>query len=194
VDAFFVSSCGTFVMGLFHGLLRAPSWQSFSRLACGWALASARHTITTSLWFTGAATRKHFSHCDGFLGGPLYTARWQLRAPILRHAAPGVPPEEPIVIALDDCAKKKAGRHIAGLDRYRNSAGSARQEYRTLRGLNRVLGVRRLPLTQWPGHSVTLPIGLALSQSPLGEQAAAGVPLTEHPGPGHRGCCGQDAA
>jgi hypothetical protein len=29
-------------MGLFHRLLRAPSWQSCSLLACGWALATAR--------------------------------------------------------------------------------------------------------------------------------------------------------
>jgi hypothetical protein len=162
VDTFFVSSFGTFVMGLFQGLLSAPSWQSFSLLACGWALASERHTITTYLWLTGATTRKHFSRFYVFLGGPLYKARWQVWAPILRHAAPWVPQEEPIVVELDDFTKKKAGRHIEGLDRYRNSAGSARQEYRTLRGLNFVLGVMRLPLTQWPGHRVTLPIGLEL--------------------------------
>jgi hypothetical protein len=149
-------------MGLFQGLLSAPSWQSFSLLACGWALASERHTITTYLWLTGATTRKHFSRFYVFLGGPLYKARWQMWAHLLRQAALWVPHEEPIVVELDDFTKKKAGRHIEGLDRYRNSAGSARQEYRTLRGLNFVLGVMRLPLTQWPGHHVTLPIGLEL--------------------------------
>ena len=65
------------------------------------------------------------------------------------------------MLAIDDFTKKKAGRHIEGLD-YRNSAGSARQEYRTLRGVNFVLGVLRLPLPRWPGHCITLPIGLAL--------------------------------
>ena len=38
--------------------------------------------------------------------------------------------------ALDDTTKKKTGRPIEGLDRYRNGAGSARQEYRTLRGVH----------------------------------------------------------
>src|SRR5918912_1367475 len=57
---------------------------------------------------------------------------------------------------------KKAGHHIEGLARYRNGAGSARQEYRTLRGLNFVLGVMHMPLTRWPGHSLSIPIGLEL--------------------------------
>ena len=94
MDTFLASSFGTFVMVMFQGLLTAPSWQTFTLLACGWALAS--------------------------------------------------------------------GRHIEGLARYRNGAGSARQEYRTLRGLNFVLGVMRVPLPRWPGHAVTVPIGLAL--------------------------------
>jgi hypothetical protein len=162
VDTFFVSAFGTFVMGLFHGLLRAPSWQSFSLLACGWALASERHTLTTSRWCTGATTRTHCSRCYVLLGGPRYTARWQRWAPILRHAAPWVPPAEPSVIALDDFPKQKAGRHLAGRARSRNSAGSARQAYRTLRGVHCVLGVMRLPRQRWPGHCVPRPIGLAL--------------------------------
>ena len=60
MDTFFVSSFGTFVMGLFHGLFTAPAWQSFSLLACGWALATDRHTITTYLWLTGASAVKPF--------------------------------------------------------------------------------------------------------------------------------------
>jgi hypothetical protein len=81
---------------------------------------------------------------------------------ILRHAAQLVPAEAPIGIKFDDTTKKKAGRHIAGVACSRNGAGSARQEYRTLRGVNVVLGVMRVPLRRWPGHRVTIPIGLAL--------------------------------
>ncbi len=56
-------------------------------------------------------------------------------------------------VFLEDIAiKKKAGRHIEGSDRYRNGAGSARQEYRTLHGLHFVLGIMRIPLKRWPGH------------------------------------------
>jgi len=151
-----------FVMTLFQGLLTAPSRQTFTFLACGWALTTGRHTITTYLWLTGAATVKHFSRFYVFLGGPFYQARGRMWACIIRHAAQLVPADVPIVIEFDDTTKKKAGPHIEGGDRYRNGAGSARQEYRTLWGLNFVLGVMRVPLRLWPGHAVTLPIGLEL--------------------------------
>lgn len=159
---FIVSSFGTFVMGLFEGLFTAPSWHTFLLLACGWALASERHTITTYLWVTGAASVKHFSRFYVFLGLALYQARWQLWARIIHRAARWVPPDAPVVIEVDDSTKKKAGTHIEGVDRYRNGASSARQEYRTLRGLNFVWGIMRVPLSLWPGHCLSVPIGLSL--------------------------------
>jgi hypothetical protein len=118
--------------------------------------------MTASLWLTGAVTVKHFSRFDVFLGCPFSDARWQVWACIIPHAAPLIPAEAPLVVAFDDTTKKKAGQHIAGLARYRTGAGSARQEYRTLRGLNFVLGVMQVPLRRWPGHAVTVPIGLEL--------------------------------
>jgi hypothetical protein len=45
VAPFIVSSSGIFVMGLFQGLFTAPSWQTFTFLACGWALVGESHTI-----------------------------------------------------------------------------------------------------------------------------------------------------
>jgi len=61
VAGFIVSSFGRFVMSVFQEFFTTPSWQTFTWLACGWALASERHTITTYLWLTGASTVKHFS-------------------------------------------------------------------------------------------------------------------------------------
>lgn len=162
VAPFIVSSFGLFVMDLFHGLFTAPSWQTFTLLACGWVLASERHPITTYLWLTGATTVKPFSRFYVFLGGALYQARWQLWARLIRLAAQGVPPEDPLVIECDDSTQKKAGRHSEGVDRYRTGAGSARQEYRTLRGLNFVWGILRVPLPRWPGHCLRVPLGLSL--------------------------------
>ena len=72
VDIFLHSSFGTFVTILFHDLFTAPSWHTFTSLACGWAVAHARHAITTYVWLTGAATVKHFSRSARILGsGPL---------------------------------------------------------------------------------------------------------------------------
>jgi hypothetical protein len=169
VDTFVHSSFGAIVMTLFQGLFTAPSWQAFTSLACGWALATDRHTITTYLWLTGATTVKHFSRFYVFLGCPLYHKRWQLWGAVIRLAAQFVPENEVIQVGFDDTTKKKAGTQIEGLARYRNGAGSARQEYRTVRGLNFVLGVMRIPLKRWPGHSLSIPVGLELYLKP--EQA-----------------------
>ena len=170
VDTFLHSSFGTVVMTLFQGLFTAPSWQTFTALACGWALATDRHTITTYLWLTGATTVKHFSRFYVFLGCPLYHRRWQLWGAVIRLAVQFVPAGEAMRVLFDDTTKKKAGTHIDGLARYRNGAGSARQEYRTLRGLNFVLGVMRISLTRWPGYSLSVPVGLELYLKPAQAQ------------------------
>jgi len=162
VDTFVDSSFGTVVMTLFQGLFTGPSWQTFTYLACGWALAGDRHTITTYLWLTGATTVKHFSRFYVFLGCPLYNRRWQLWGAVIRLAAQFVPAGAVIRVSFDDTTKKKAGAQIEGLARYRNGAGSARQEYRTLRGVNFVLGIMRIPLTRWPGHCLSVPVGCEL--------------------------------
>src|SRR5512139_3545981 len=106
--AFIVSSFGRFVMGLFAGLFTVPSWQTFTLLAYGWAVASGeRQTITTYLWLTGATTVKHFSGFYLLLGGALYEARWQLWARLIRYAAQWVPAEAVVVLIVDDSTKKK---------------------------------------------------------------------------------------
>ena len=66
VAAFVPSSFGTFVMTVWHGGLRAPSWHTCTSLASGWALAWGRQTITTSLWGSGAAQVKHCSRSYAF--------------------------------------------------------------------------------------------------------------------------------
>ena len=189
--AFIVSSFGLFVMSLFAGLFTAPSWQTFTVLAWGWAVASGeRQTITTYLWLTGATTVKHFSRFYAFLGGALYQARWQLWARIIRCAAQWVPAEAPIVLIVDDSTKKKAGRQIEGVGHYRNGAGSARQEYRTLRGLNFVWGIMRVPVPRLAGPLCQCPHRLvALPQRGTSAQAQASLSVPQCPGPRDRGLC-----
>jgi hypothetical protein len=161
--AFMVSSFGGFVMNVFVEVFTAPSWQTFLVLAYGWAVAGGeRQTITTYLWLSGATGVKHFSCYYTFLGGALYEARWVLWARIIRCAARWVPEDQPIEVHVDDSTKKKAGRQIEGGGHYRNGAGTARQEYRTLRGLNFVWAQMRVPVLGWPGQQVSIPLGLSL--------------------------------
>ena len=163
MDTFVHSSFGTVVMALFHGLFTAPSWQTFPCRACGWALATDRHTITTSLWLTGATAVKHFSRFYVCIGCPLYHQRWHLWGAVIRLAAQFGPAGEVIRGSFDETTKKKAGTQIEGLARDRNGAGSARQAYRTLRGVHCVLGILPIPLTRWPGHDLSVPVGGELS-------------------------------
>ena len=164
MDTFLASSFGTFVMTLWHGVLSAPSWHNFTYLAYGWAIASGRQTITTYLWGSGAAQVKHFSRYYAFLGRALYQHRYQLWARVIRCGAALVPADAVIEIRLDDATMKKTGRHIQGAAHYRNGAGTARQEYRTRWGITLVWAIMRLPLARWPGHHLSLPIGLELSR------------------------------
>jgi hypothetical protein len=159
VDTCGHSSFGTVVLTLLQGIFPAPSWQTFPFLAGGWALATDRHPITTSLWLTGATAVQHFARFYVFLGGPRYQRRWDLWGAVIRFAAPLVPAGEVIRVSFDDTTKKKAGLHIAGLARYRNGAGSARQADRTRRGVHFVLGIMPSPRTRWPDPSLSVPVG-----------------------------------
>jgi hypothetical protein len=47
VDTFVYSSFETVIRTLFQGFFTTPSWQTFTTLACDWALATDRLTITT---------------------------------------------------------------------------------------------------------------------------------------------------
>lgn len=162
MDAFVTSSFGTFMMTLWRGVLSTPSWHNFTYLAYGWALASGRQTITAYLWSSGAAHVKHFSRYYALLGQALYQHRYALWARVIRCGASLVPEQAIIALRLDDAIMKKRGRHIQGAAHYRNGAGTARQEYRTLWGINLVWAIMRIPLRRWPGHHLSLPIGLEL--------------------------------
>lgn len=164
VDACLTSSFGTVMMTIWHGGLSPPSWHNFTSLASGWALASGRQTITTSLWGSGAAQVKHCSRSSAFLGHALSQRRSHLWARVLRCGPALVPVDAVIDLRLDEATMKKTGRHIQGAAHSRNGAGTARQAYRTLWGINLVWAIRRIPFTMWPGHCLRLPIGLELSR------------------------------
>jgi len=111
--ALMVSSLGLFVMSWFAGLFTAPSWQTCTVLAYGWAVASGeRQTLTSYLGRTGATTVQPFSRFAPFLGGALSQARWQVWAWIIRGAARWGPEGAPSMLIVEDSTKKKAGRPI----------------------------------------------------------------------------------
>ena len=159
------SSCGTVVRTLLHGFLSAPSWHPCTSLACGWAFASDRHPMTTSVWLTGATTVTHCARFSVFLGCPLSHQRWPLWGAVIRRAVQGVPEGAVLRVSVDATTKTNAGTPSAGRARSRHGAGAARHADRTLRGVTCVLGIRHLPLPRWPGHSRSVPLGCARSRT-----------------------------
>lgn len=171
VSCFERSSFGSFLDELFSGIFSRRSHQTFLMLSLGLVFAFTRHTVACYLWRSGAASIKHFTRFYVFFGAPCYERLDALFARVIVTGARFVPAEEAIRTRFDETTAKKTGRKIDGTATYRNGAGTARQEWRTLFGLSFVLGEMRLRLPHFEAHLVSLPIGLRLYLKP--EQAEA---------------------
>lgn len=162
VDKFVRSSFGSFLDDLFAGIFTRPSHENFLLLSLGLVFAFTRHTVASYLWRAGAATFKHFTRFYVFFGAPCYDKLDRLFERVIIAAARHVPEDEPIRVRFDATTSKKTGRKIEGASTYRNGAGTARQEWRTLFGLNFVLGEMRIRLRPWPESFISVPIGIRL--------------------------------
>jgi hypothetical protein len=150
-------------MNMFAHYFIPQSLQSFMTLALGWSLSSKRHTITAYLQISGAVSHKHFSRYYAFLSGRFFNVAEKLWATLILAVIDLIPADQFIRIKIDSTTRKKSGSKIHGRDNYRNGAGTARQEYRTLLGLHFLYAVISVPLTLGGStHYLNVPIGLKL--------------------------------
>lgn len=171
MEAFMNSSFGTFITFLFAHHFTAPSRQSFVLLSYGWALSRSRHTVANYIWLSGATKYKHFSRFYAFFSQAFLKVIDQLWIAVLLLLDSMLAAEAVIELTIDDTTRKKSGRKIQGAGYYQNRAGSARQEYRSLWGLNFVYVIASL---YWDKAGKTfklaLPVGLRVY---LKEEVAA---------------------
>jgi hypothetical protein len=160
VDRFTQTRIGTFLQRRFAERFTKPSQTVFLLLALGFLLSSVRHTVANYLWRSGACLLRHYTRFYAFLGGPFFCEMDGLWRAVIRQAAGQVPSGEPIRVRVDETVCKKSGEEIEPADTYRNGAGTARQEYRTLWGICFVLGEMRVPLPSWSEEPISVPIGL----------------------------------
>jgi len=160
VDRFTQTRIGTFLQQRFADRFTKPTQTVFLLLALGFLLSSVRHTVANYLWRSGACLLRHYTRFYAFLGGPFLGEMDGLWRAVIRQAASQVPEGEPIRLRVDETVCKKSGEEIEPADTYRNGAGTARQEYRTLWGVCFVLGEMRVRLPGWPSGFVSVPIGL----------------------------------
>ena len=171
MEYFINSSFGQMLVSLFSGYFTQPSLQSFLLLAQGWSLAGSQHTITTYLRLSGAVNYKHFSRFYAFYSASFYKVIDELWIALIRLSASLIAPNEPLYIQVDDATRKKCGRCIEGASYFRNGAGTARQEYRSLWGLNWIWVTLSVPLKHWPGYHLCIPVGLKLYlKKPVAQQ------------------------
>lgn len=159
MDIFSLSSFGLFLHQHLRSFFSQRSWTSFLYLAYGWSVCRYHHTIAQYIWLSGGAEVKHFTRYYSFLSLTFLELIDQLWGVVLSLLDGLIAQEVVLQLALDDTTCKKSGRKIKGASTYRNGAGSARQEYRSLWGLNFVC----LSLCwNWQGHRLSLPLGLRL--------------------------------
>ena len=156
---FISSGFGQFLLSLFSTQFSAPSMTNFLILSYGWSQRSFSHTIAQYLWQSGAVNYKHFSRFYLFLSTAFLLKLNDLWAKVILKGASYLPIDMDLVVQLDDTTRKKSGRKIQGASSYRNGAGSARQEYRSIWGLNFVYAIWLFPLPQY-NCSLPIPLGL----------------------------------
>ncbi len=151
-----------FLLDVFQDGLPRPSQESLLLLALGWVMTGKQHRLAAYLWHSGATEFKHFSCFYSFLERGIYPRLESLWCRIIVRAARLVPEGEAVEVKFDDSTAKKSGREIEGASYYGNGAAAARQERKSLFGLNFVIGIMPVPLPEWFGGQLSVPFGLAL--------------------------------
>jgi hypothetical protein len=99
-------------------------------------MSRSRHTIAHYIWLSGGTKYKHFSQFYCFFSRAFLSLVDQLWKALLLLLDQLLADGALIELHVDDTVRKKSGRKIQGASHYKNQAGSARQEYRSLWGLN----------------------------------------------------------
>lgn len=160
VEKFYQSRFGSFLKNHFADLFTKPSQKLLLLLAFGFVLSPTRHTVANYIWRAGATAFCHFTRFYVFLGGPFFLHLDWLWISVIKLAERYVPDDEVLRLRFDETTCKKTGPKIEPAAYYRNGAGTARQEYRTLYGVNFVLGELLIRLAPWPDAFISVPIGI----------------------------------
>jgi hypothetical protein len=150
---------GRLLLDAFQDNLTRPSQESLLLIALGWVMTGKQHRLAAYLWHSGASERKHFSCFYTFLERSIHPRLDHFWCWVITTAGRWLPEGEAVVTQFDDSTAKKSGREIEGTSYYRNGSAAARQERRSLFGLNLVIGIMRVPLPEWLGDTCPCPLG-----------------------------------
>ena len=96
----------------FEPCFTAPSHRTFSLLVAGWIHCLGRRTITGVAVASGGVDQRHISVFHRFFS----RATWSLDAVgqvVFRLAVRWIPPDQPLVVLVDDTLARKTGKGVA---------------------------------------------------------------------------------
>lgn len=119
----------------FAPLFTTPTWRHVQVLLLGTLLAQGPRTVTAALRVMGLANEPRFEKYHRVLS----RGRWSgLRGAqiLLGLLVPCLPPDWPIVIAVDETLEQRKGTQIAAKGRYRDAVRSSQSKVVTCLGLH----------------------------------------------------------
>jgi DDE superfamily endonuclease len=148
----------------FQSAFTAPTWQHAMVLIMGAILVPGRRTVASALRVAGLDQTPHFTNYHRVLNRDRWSARWLSRRLLGLLIAAFVPPDQPVVIGLDDTIERRWGAKIKKRGIYRDPVRSSNGHFVKASGL-RWLSVMLLPEIGWAGRCWALPFLTVLAPS-----------------------------
>jgi SRSO17 transposase len=107
------------LLAAFSECFTAPSFETFRFVCSGWLLCRGRHTVTGLIQAGGVVGVKHHTSFHRFFR----LGRWEpdrVGLALLKLVLMLVPPEQPLVLAIDDTLARHSGKRIASAGMHRD--------------------------------------------------------------------------
>lgn len=148
----------------FEGCFTAPSYRSFVVLVSGWVQCMGRRTVTAVVIAAGAAGTRHISVFHRFFSH----AHWgldDLGRVIFQLTLPWLPPDQPLIVIIDDTLCRKGGKGICGASMHHDPLRSTTRKPFFSFGHVWVVLALWVPLPMGPIRGFALPVLFRLYRS-----------------------------
>jgi hypothetical protein len=132
----------------FRAAFTAPTWRHVLILMTGAILIPGRRTVASALRVMGLEQVAHFTNYHRVLNRNIWSGRWLSRRLFRLLVDAFVPPDEPVVIGLDDTIERRWGARIKARGIYRDPVRSSHGHFVKASGL-RWLSLMLLPEIPW---------------------------------------------
>jgi len=111
------------LLSAFSVAFTRPTFQRFAVLTVGAILSLRRHTVTALLRTVGPLAKGHWSDYHRVLCRAVWSC-WPLGKVLAAMVLELIPPDQPVVIPVDDTTPQHKGKHVYGKGRHRDACRS----------------------------------------------------------------------